>query len=229
MQTDAVSKGGQEPTWERRFRNFTLLVVRLGLAYLFFSQLFWKMPPTHGCPPDFSFTTATVEDGRLRLQRTSGLCDWLGVEAVWSTRPRPLLVTNLDNRGAPELAVDIGWAARINGLIVENFIMPNIRWMGWVIWLAEAFVVVSFVPGVLGRMGGLVALAISGQLLVGLAGISNPHEWEWTYNLMVILSLLTVGIPPGRVWGIDAWLRPRLRDAAEGGNRWAWVVYHWLT
>ena len=64
-----------------RLRQVLLVVARLGLAYLFFSQLFWKLPPSFGCPADFSFTTDSLdENGRLRLQRTTGLCDWIGVE-----------------------------------------------------------------------------------------------------------------------------------------------------
>ena len=63
------------PRWEELLRKVILVVARLALAVLFFTQLWWKMLPTFGCPPDYSFTTSTVENGRLRLQRTSGLCD----------------------------------------------------------------------------------------------------------------------------------------------------------
>jgi hypothetical protein len=33
---------------------------------------------------------------------------------------------------------------------------------------------------------------------------------------------------PGRVFGVDTWLRPRLRQAAEDGNRLARALA-WLT
>jgi len=56
----------------------------------------------------------------------------------------------------------------------------------------------------------LTALGISGQLLVGLSGISNPYEWEWAYNQLFLLSLWAFAVAPGRIFGIDAWLRPRL-------------------
>jgi hypothetical protein len=75
-------------SWENNLRKAALVLARLTLAYLFFTQLFWKLPPTFGCPPDFAFTTASVEG---RLQRTSGLCDWIGVEAVWSAANAPSL------------------------------------------------------------------------------------------------------------------------------------------
>jgi len=230
MNDDSVTYEGEPlPTWERRLRQILLVVARLGLAYLFFSQLFWKLPPSFGCPADFSFTTGSVdENGRLRLQRTTGLCDWIGVEIAWSDQPRLFFVTNLDNRGAPELALNLGWAARLNAAFLEGFVEPNIRWFGWFIWGAEAFIFLSLFFGLFSRLGGLVAIAISGQLALGLAGISNPYEWEWSYNLMVLLSLVMFAFAPGRVFGLDAWLRPRLRQSAQGGNRLARVLT-WLT
>jgi hypothetical protein len=212
-------------TWERRMRQALLVVARLGLAYLFFSQLFWKLPPRFGCPPDFSFTTGGVDaNGRVQLQRTSGLCDWIGIEIVWSELPRRFLVTNLDNRGGPELALNLGWAVRLNGSFLEGFVEPNIRWFGWIIWGAEAFIFVSLFLGLFSRLGGLVSIGISAQLALGLAGISNPYEWEWSYLLMVFLSLAVFAVAPGRTVGVDAWLRPRLQRAAVGGNRLAGVL-----
>jgi hypothetical protein len=217
------------PRWEQRLRQVLLVIARLGLAYLFFSQLFWKLPPGFGCPPDFAFTTGSVDDsGRLRLARTSGLCDWIGIEIAWSDQPRPFFVTNLDNQGSPELYLDLGWAAKLNAIFLEGFVQPNIRWFGWFIWGAEAFIFLSLFLGLFSRLGGLVAIAISGQLALGLAGISNPYEWEWSYIQMVLLSLVMFAFAPGRVFGLDAWLRPRFQQAAQGGNRLARVLT-WLT
>jgi len=211
------------PVWEQRLRKVMLVVARVGLAYLFFTQLFWKMPPDFGCPANFAFTTGSVDS----LQRSSGLCDWIGVENVWADQPRPFFVANLDNKGAPEIKVDLGWAAKLNNVFLENVIMPNIRWTGWLVWGGEAFIFVSLFFGLFSRLGGLTAIAMSGQLMIGLAGISNPYEWEWSYNLMVLLSLPMFAFAPGRVFGVDAWLRPRLKAAAQN-NRLARVLL-WLT
>lgn len=71
--------------WELRIRQTAILIGRLGLACLFFSQLFWKLPPDFGCTRDsgrFIFTSVSA-DGNLR--RTTGLCDWLGVESIFAT------------------------------------------------------------------------------------------------------------------------------------------------
>jgi hypothetical protein len=64
--------------------------------------------------------------------------------------------------------------------------------------------------------------------MIGLAGISNPYEWEWSYNLMVLLSMVLFAFAPGRVFGVDAWLRPRLQTAADQDNRIARALL-WLT
>ena len=212
---------------EEILRKVVIVIGRLALAYLFFTQLFWKLPPTFGCPADFAFTTGTIEGGRVQLQRTSGLCDWIGIEAVWSTLPRPFFVANLDNQGGPEIAIDLGWAARLNGLFIENFVMANIRWFGWIVWGAEAFIFVSMLLGLFSRLGGLVAIGMSAQLMIGLGGISTPYEWEWSYILILVLSVLMFGLAPGRVLGVDAWLRPRLQAADQGNRVAGWLL--WLT
>lgn len=229
MTSEPVSYEKEDlPRWEINLRKVILVIARVALAYLFFTQLWWKVPPTFGCPSDFSFTTATVEEGRLRLQRTSGLCDWIGVEQVYSTQPRPLLVANLDNQGEPEISVNIAPLARLNGIILESVIMPTIQVSGWLLWLAEAAIFVTLLLGVFGRLGGLLAVLVSGQLMLGLSGIPNPYEWEWAYNTIFVLSLVLFAFAPGRVFGIDAWLRPRLLRAKEEGNVIARVV-SWLT
>lgn len=202
-------------TWDDRWRAVGLLAVRFGLAYLFFTQLFWKLPPNFGCPPDFRFTTANAQG---QLVRTSGLCDWIGIEIVWANRPRQLLVTEI---GSFKLAVPIEPLAQMNGAILTNVVQPLFPFSGWLIWGAEAFIVLSLALGLLSRLGGLVAIGVSAQLVVGLANISNPYEWEWGYNQMVLLGLACATLAPGRVFGLDAWLRPKLAAAAESGSKLA--------
>jgi hypothetical protein len=124
--------------------------------------------------------------------------------------------------------VDIGLLARANGAFIDNFVQPNIRWFGYVIWGMEALIAVSMILGLFSRLGGLVAIAQSAQLWVGLAGIGNPVEWEWTYNMILALSLVMFAVAPGRVFGLDTLLRPRLLAAAEKGNRAAGLL-NWLT
>jgi hypothetical protein len=62
--------------------------------------------------------------------------------------------------------------------------------------------------------------------MIGFAG--TPGEWEWSYNLLVVLALVVFAFAPGRVFGIDALLRPMFQAAGAGGNRLAKLLV-WLT
>lgn len=208
-------------SFEPTLQNIALVLARLTLAYLFFTQLWWKVPPSFGCPADYA---VTVRDEAGKLKRTSGLCDWIGIEAAWADKPHPVLVSDLTSVGGPKLSVDIGFMAAGNGLFLKNFAIPNIRWFGYVVFGMEAFIFLSLFFGLFNRLGGLVALAQSLQLWIGLAGISTPFEWEWSYNWMIPLSILMIAFPAGRWLGVDALIHPRLTAAAAQGNK----VAGWL-
>ncbi|MDZ4721198.1 MAG: TQO small subunit DoxD [Roseiflexaceae bacterium] len=198
--------------WERRLQQAVIVVARLGLGVLFLTQLAWKIPPSFGCDADYAFTTA---DASGTLQRTNGLCDWIGLESVYAQRDRTIL------------AIPINPIAQLNGAFIDTIVKPNIRWFGYLIFLSEALIAVSMLLGVVSRLGALVAIGISAQLMVGLAGIPIPFEWEWSYLLMVLLSILLFGLAPGRIVGLDAMLRPRLAHAAVR-NRLARMIW-WFT
>ena len=228
-ETSAPKAKAKGMAWEQILHQAAIVIGRLALGYLFFTQLWWKVPPTFGCPADFAVTTGTVNANRqAQLQRTSGLCDWIGIESVWAKAPHPVLVADMKSAGGPVIAVDIGPLARLNGVFLDNVAIPNLRWFGYAVWGMEAFIFISLFCGVFSRLGALVAIAQSLQLWVGLAGIANPFEWEWSYNLMPVLALIVLATAPGRVAGIDAWLRPRLARASERGNRLARAL-GWLT
>ncbi len=200
--------------WDR-LPQVLLVIGRLGLAYLFFTQLFWKLPPSFGCGDDFRFTSANPDGS---LARTGGLCDWVGIESAWAQRPRKLLETNLDGRGGSDVFLPIGALARANGAFIDNVVKPNIRWFGWLIWGSETFIFVSLFFGLISRLGGLVAVGMTAQLVIGLAGISEPYEWEWGSLTALFLAIALFALAPGRYFGLDALLRPRLLRAAEGGT-----------
>jgi hypothetical protein len=223
LAAEGVEIGSRLRLWEERLQKVALVLARLGLAYLFFTQLWWKVPPSFGCPPGYPFTTGSP----ARLQRTSGLCDWIGVERVWSDQPHPILVADMTTIGGPRLSINIGLLSQINGWLIAHIFQPEIGIFGWLIFFAEAFIFISLFLGLFSRLGGLVAIGQSTQLLVGLAGISNPNEWEWPYILMVLMAFLVFAFAPGRIFGLDAWLRPRLQDAA-GRSGLARLLF-WLT
>jgi hypothetical protein len=200
----SAPRAGTISRWEQRLQQAVIVLGRLGLGLLFLTQLGSKLPPTFGCGSNFAFTTA---DASGNLQRTQGLCDWIGVESVYANRDRLVL------------GVNIRPLAQLNGVFIESVVKPNIRWFGYLIFGTEAFIATTMILGLFSRLGALVAIGMSAQLLTGLAGIPNPMEWEWSYIQMVLLSILMFGLAPGRIFGLDALMRPRLIVAAERGSR----------
>lgn len=165
-----------------------MIASRLIYGYLWYTQLLWKLPPQFGCPADFAVSTGLRE-------RTSGLCDWVGLMVIYSKLP-------------------------IQADLVNRFVVPNMAVVGWLVWLMEAFVAVSLILGLFTRLGGLAALVQGLNLLIGIG--FAPIEWEWTYGMLSVLGLVFLAIPTGRIWGLDALLRPRLQQAAtDRGNRLA--------
>lgn len=198
-----------ESRWEERLRNLTIVLARLGLAYLFFANLWWKMPPDFGCGANFTFPVINAE-GKVDASKSGGgLCYWVGLESVYAPRPRTVFIADMRPVGLPRIGVNITPLAQANAVIIDNVIKPYLGVTGYLIWGAELFITLSLLLGFLSRLGGLVAIGISAQLFVGLANIPQPYEWEWSYGQMVLLSILMVGLAPGRVWGIDSWLRRR--------------------
>ncbi len=188
---------------ERGFIVFTIAIASIGLGYLFFTQLWWKLPPEFGCRENFT---------------RGGLCIFIERSAADAGAGDKLLKANIiESKSGPELSVPIGWATQLNATFIENIVQPNIRWFGYVIWGTEAFIFLSMCLGFFSRLGALVALGMGTQLMIGLAHTSE--EWEWSYILIVLLAFAMVGIAPGRYFGLDRILRPRFKAMRERGSR----------
>ncbi|MGF1471501.1 MAG: DoxX family protein [Rubrobacteraceae bacterium] len=203
-----------------------IAIASIGLGYLFFTQLWWKVPPDYRCNKneqgEFLFARAD-SDGELVRER--GLCNWIGIEEFYSDQPRKLFTAGILRQfDGPELFVPIGPAQAANGWFIENVVKPNISWFGYIIWASEAFIALSLILGFLSRLGGLVAIGMSMQLMIGLAGIPDPFEWEWSYQLMVLLSIIVFGLAPGRYYGLDRLIRPRLKALRDRGSSIARIL-----
>jgi len=206
--------------WEERLRKAVIVIVRLGLAYLFFTQLFWKLPPSFGCSADFAFPRP-AEQNHWEANGSSGLCFWMGMESIYASEPRRVLVADMRPAGLPNISINITPLAKFNAILLDNLFIPQIRLFGWLIWLAEFWVFLSMLLGLFTRLGALVSLGLSLQLYVGLANIPRPFEWEWSYGTIILLSIAMLGAVAGRTFGVDALLRRKLSGPAQRGNRLA--------
>jgi uncharacterized membrane protein YphA (DoxX/SURF4 family) len=213
-----------EQRWEERLRNIMVVIARLGLAYLFFANLWWKMPPDFGCGKEFAFPLLT-QDGKVDASKSGGgLCYWIGLESAYASRPRTVFIADMRPLGGPRIGVNITPLAQLNAVLIDNVIKPNLAITGYLIWGAELWITISLFLGLFSRFGALVAIGISAQLFVGLANIPQPYEWEWSYGQMVLLSLLMLGLAPGRVFGLDSWLRRRFAQTQGPVAKWVMAL-----
>ena len=206
--------------FDTQLYNVCMVIARLILAYLFFTQLFWKLPPRFGCANDFAFPIS-AEQNYYDSNGSSGLCYWMGLESIYASQPRRILIADMRSAGWADFGVNITPIAKLNGILLDNVFIPNIQIFGWLVFLTELWVFLSMILGLFTRLGGLAAIGISLQLYIGLANIPRPFEWEWSYGIIVGLSIAMLGAAAGRTLGIDGWMRKKLADPAERGNRLA--------
>lgn len=205
---------------DSRLYKICMVIVRLGLAYLFFTQLFWKLPPSFGCSGDFAFPIA-AEQNYWDGNGSGGLCYWMGMESIFAAKPRQVLVADMRPAGLPSIGVNITPLAKLNAILLDNLFIPNIQFFGWLIWFSEFWIFLSMLLGLFTRLGALVSIGMSLQLYVGLANIPRPFEWEWAYGAIILVSIAMLAAASGRTFGVDAWLRRKLAAPAQNGNRFA--------
>ena len=211
---------GHTARLDSRLYRVCMVIARLGLAYLFFTQLWWKLPPRFGCGSEYNFPKP-AEQNFYDSNNSSGLCFWMGLESIYASQPRQVLVADMRPVGLPAISVSITPLANLNAVLLDNLIIPQIAVFGWLVWLAEFWIFLSMLLGLFTRLGALVSIGISLQLYIGLANIPRPFEWEWSYGAIVLLSIAMLGAAAGRVFGVDGWLRRKLAEPAEGGSKLA--------
>jgi uncharacterized membrane protein YphA (DoxX/SURF4 family) len=92
--------------------------------------------------------------------------------------------------------------------------------------MTETFIGVTLILGLFTRLGAFVAVGMAANITIGI--LSVPHEWVWTYVMLIMLALLFLLTGAGRSLGVDAFLGPRLERAGAGGSRVARLLA-WLT
>ncbi len=202
---------------DQRLGNIGLGIGRIVVGLLWFSQVLWKLPPTFGCPANFQFST--------REQYTTGLCDWIGREAVYAGNLH-LFYLDLHLLGMPSFSIDLSSLSSAYGAFVRGFVMPNFGWMAWLIFGMEFFITITVLFGVFTRLGALMGIAQALNLIIGVLPV--PGEWEWSDLLLLTFNFVILMTAAGRYIGIDARLHPWAVAQAAKGNKIARVV-EWIT
>jgi thiosulfate dehydrogenase [quinone] large subunit len=107
-----------------------------------------------------------------------------------------------------------------------NVMVPNWTFFGYMTLFTETFIAVTLFLGLFTRLGAFVALGMAANITVGILNV--PHEWGWTYTMLIMFAGLFLLTGAGRSVGLDAFLGPRLEAAGAGGNRLAQLL-SWLT
>jgi uncharacterized membrane protein YphA (DoxX/SURF4 family) len=94
--------------------------------------------------------------------------------------------------------------------VVEHLVLPQFVAFGWAVLIVETVLAVLLLSGSFIRIAATLGVAQS--VAIGLSVARAPHEWPWSYLLMVAVHLLLVFAGAGRYLAVDA-LRA---DRADG-------------
>jgi hypothetical protein len=176
------------------------------IGILWFTQVLWKLPWNNFVNPGetpnglTSNTQITAQQPGPFIDNGHGLYHWMTQEALHGN-----------------------WLVPFYGDLIKNLALPNWQIVGWLTFFMESFIAISLFFGLLSRLGGLVSFVQAINLFLGLS--MAPGEWVWTYVMLFTLGFIFMVTGPGRLWGVDQYLRPRLREQMEGGNRLAKWLY----
>jgi thiosulfate dehydrogenase [quinone] large subunit len=106
-----------------------------------------------------------------------------------------------------------------------SVLIPHWTFFGWMTLITETFIAVTLILGLGTRLGSFVAIGMAANITVGILNV--PHEWGWTYVMLIMLPALFLLTGAGRSFGIDAFLAPRLDRAAKQGSGLARLI-RWL-
>jgi len=106
-----------------------------------------------------------------------------------------------------------------------NVLIPHWTFFGWLTLITETFIAVTLILGLFTRLGALVAVGMAVNITLGI--VSVPHEWVWTYVMLIMLPVVFLLTDAGRSFGIDSFLVGPLDRAAASGNAVARIV-RWI-
>lgn len=106
--------------------------------------------------------------------------------------------------------------------LVTQVLLPNLKFVNVVAFLAEIGMAASFMLGFAVRFFSLVAMLYAAQLYFGL--YTHPNEWPWEFVFIVIISGMFYLHAAGRSLGLDALLR-RGSNAKSGALMGAYRLF----
>ncbi len=86
---------------------------------------------------------------------------------------------------------------------IENVVLKNYRFFGWVTLLMEALLAALLISGLYTRFAGLLGAGLSVNILLSVLGYDKSYEWPWSYYLMIAAHLVVFATAAGQYIGVD--------------------------
>jgi len=187
-----------QPGW------FTPVYWLLLFGAVAFAVLAWRADPAQRTPRNVALWVLRVLIGSMWWQQTlwkippnfAGLGYWMQQEAAHA-------------------------AIILQGNLVRDVVLPNLNVFGPLVYATEVLIGVSLLLGLFSRAGALLGVGMILNLWLGL--YSAPNEWPWTYMFLLIIQVMYVIDPPGRILGADAWLGARTTQR-RAATRLSWIA-----
>jgi len=85
---------------------------------------------------------------------------------------------------------------------VTDFLLPNLIWLGPLVWLTEFAMGLALVLGFAVRLAGIVGILFTANIWIGV--YHNTGEWPWTYAFIMLIEGTLVALRAGHALGLDA-------------------------
>ena len=96
--------------------------------------------------------------------------------------------------------------------------LPNFSFFGWLLLLVEASLGAFLLIGLATRFWAVIGVAQT--VVIMLSVLNAPHEWFWSYLLMLLAHLALFATAAGRYAGLDGLLRPGWQGSRSLWARW---------
>jgi hypothetical protein len=114
-------------------------------------------------------------------------------------------------------------AFQFHRTFLKDVVLTHMSIFGPIVFVAELVFAGSLMLGFAVRFVGVLAIAYTLQLWLGL--YDNSSEWPWTYMFLAVLMFLFAVEAAGRSLGLDGWLRRNVPDVRDGEGLIGWFFH----